>query len=55
MFIVKIESFTWIALYDVIMQDIVYMMIWCKEIQICIANMKEKPLNKLYPEYEEGY
>ena len=29
MFIVEIESFTWIILYDVIMQDIVYVMILC--------------------------
>jgi hypothetical protein len=29
MFIIEIESFTWITLYDVIMQDVVYMMILC--------------------------
>jgi hypothetical protein len=29
MFIVEIKSFTWLTLYDVIMQDIVYMMILC--------------------------
>jgi len=29
MFVVEIESFTWIILYDVIMRDIVYMMILC--------------------------
>jgi hypothetical protein len=28
-FIVEIKSFTWITLYDVIMQNIVYMMILC--------------------------
>jgi hypothetical protein len=29
MFIVEIKSFTWITLYDVVMQDVVYVMIFC--------------------------